>query len=109
MKSKSIFLFLAVLAVMPCEAKRRVTKAIGVNVAQYRYDRQCAVSLTFDDGIQEDYTLIAPHLDRYGLKGTFCINGAFIGDLDDHYAPRMTWEQCRELDARGHEIDSHSW
>ena len=109
MKSKSIFLFLAVLAVMPCEAKRRVTKAIEVNVAQYRYDRQCAVSLTFDDGIQEDYTLIAPHLDRYGLKGTFCINGAFIGDLDDHFAPRMTWEQCRELDARGHEIASHSW
>lgn len=78
-------------------------------VAKYRYDRQCAVSLTFDDGIQEDYTLIAPHLDRYGLKGTFCINGAFIGDIDDRFAPRMTWEQCRELDAHGHEIASHSW
>lgn len=80
-----------------------------VSVAKYRYDRQCAVSLTFDDGIQEDYTLIAPHLDRYGLKGSFGINGAFIGNLDDHYAPRMTWEQCRELQARGHEIANHSW
>ena len=48
-------------------------------------------------------------MDRYGLKGTFCINGAFIGDLDDRFAPRMTWEQCRELDAHGHEIASHSW
>lgn len=79
------------------------------SVAPYRYGCQCAVSLTFDDGIQEDYTLIAPHLDRYGLKGTFCINGAFIGDIDDHYAPRMTWDQCRDLLARGHEIASHSW
>ena len=86
-----------------------VRAQLQVDVAQFRYGRQCAVSLTFDDGIQEDYTLIAPHLDRYGLKGTFCINGAFIGDLDDHYAPRLTWEECRNLDARGHEIASHSW
>ena len=109
MKRQTIFLILAILAVMPCGAKRKATKAIEVSVAQYRYDRECAVSLTFDDGIQEDYTLIAPHLDRCGLKGTFCINGAFIGDLDDHFAPRMTWDQCRELDARGHEIANHSW
>ena len=107
MKRQTIFLILAVMAIMPCEAKKK--EAIEVSVAQYRYDHECAVSLTFDDGIQEDYTLIAPHLDRYGLKGTFCINGAFIGDLDDHFAPRMTWDQCRELDARGHEIANHSW
>ena len=85
------------------------SRQINVEVAQYRGNRQCAVSLTFDDGIQEDYTLIAPHLDRYGLKGTFCINGAFINDLDDHYAPRLTWDQCREMDNNGHEIASHSW
>lgn len=109
MKRQTIFLILAVLAVMPCEAKRKTTNGIEVSVAQYRYDRECAVSLTFDDGIQEDYTLIAPHRDCCGLKGTFCINGAFIGNLDDHFAPRMTWDQCRELDARGHEIANHSW
>ena len=86
-----------------------VQAQLQVSVAQYRYGCQCAVSLTFDDGIQEDYTLIAPHLDRYGLKGTFCINGAFIGDIDDHYAPRMTWDECRDLLARGHELASHSW
>lgn len=80
-----------------------------VSVARFQGDRQCAVSLTFDDGVQEDYTLIAPHLDRYALKATFAINGAFIGDLDDHYAPRLTWEQCRALVRAGHEISNHSW
>lgn len=107
MNKHTIFIILAVLAVMPGLAKKKSN--IEVSVAQYRYDRECAVSLTFDDGIQEDYTLIAPHLDRCGLKGTFCINGAFIGNLDDRFAPRMTWDQCRELDARGHEIANHSW
>ncbi len=109
MKRQTILLIIAVLGIMPCGAKRKATKDIEVSVAQYRYDCECAVSLTFDDGIQEDYTLIAPHLDRCGLKGTFCINGAFIGDSDDRFAPRMTWDQCRELDTRGHEIASHSW
>ena len=80
-----------------------------VNVARYLGDRQCAVSLTFDDGMQEHYTLVAPHLDRYGLKGTFGINGKYIGDIDDRYAPRMTWEECRSLAASGHEICSHTW
>lgn len=107
MNKQTIFIILAVLAVMPGLAKKKSN--IEVSVAQYRYDRECAVSLTFDDGIQEDYTLIAPHLDRCGLKGTFCINGAFIGNLDDRFAPRMTWDQCRELDTRGHEIANHSW
>lgn len=106
MKRLTIFLILAVLAAIPCEAKKK--EAIEVSVAQYRYDHECAVSLTFDDGIQEDYTLIAPHLDRCGLKGTFCINGAFIGNLDDRFAPRITWDQRRELNSRGHEIASHS-
>ena len=85
------------------------TAAQTVSVARYWGDRQAAVSLTFDDGLQEHYTLVAPHLDRYGLKGTFGINGKYIGDIDDHYAPRMTWDECREMAANGHEICNHSW
>ncbi len=80
-----------------------------VSVARYQGDRQCAVSLTFDDGVQEDYTLIAPHLDRYGMKATFAVNASVFGDLDDHYAPRMTQEECRKLANSGHEISNHSW
>ena len=67
------------------------------------------MSLTFDDGIQEHYTLVAPHLNRYALRGTFGINGKFMGDIDDHFAPRLTWEECRRMVADGHEICNHSW
>ncbi len=80
-----------------------------VSVAKFLNNRQAAVSLTFDDGIQEHYTLVAPHLDNYGLKGTFGINGVYMGDLDDQFAPRMTWEECRQLVRNGHEISNHSW
>ena len=84
-------------------------QAQTVRIADFYGDRQAAVSLTFDDGIQEHYTLVAPHLDRYCLKATFAINGQFIGDIDDRYAPRMTWEECRRLIDNGHELANHSW
>ena len=81
----------------------------AVSIAKYYGGRQAAVSLTFDDGLEEHYTLIAPELDRYGLKGTFGINGAVIGDRNDSFAPRMTWEEVRSLARNGHEINNHTW
>ena len=66
-------------------------KSQTVSVADFLGDRQAAVSLTFDDGIQEHYTLVPPpHLNRYALRGTFGINGKYMGDIDDHFAPRLT-------------------
>ena len=65
-------------------------KSQTASVADFLGDRQAAVSLTFDDGIQEHYTLVAPHLNRYALRGTFGINGKYMGDIDDHFAPRLT-------------------
>lgn len=102
MMKKFIFVITLLLSVILLEAQT-------VSVADYYGDRQAAISLTFDDGVQEHYTLVAPHLDRYGLKGTFAINGKFIGDIDDRYAPRMTWDECRELVRNGHELSNHSW
>ena len=101
MRNILLHIFLLVLA--------SSVQAQSVRVANYYGDRQAAVSLTFDDGVQEHYTLVAPHLDRYCLKATFAINGQFIGDIDDHYAPRMTWKECRELVSNGHELANHAW
>ena len=41
-----------------------------VYVAPYKGDRVCAISYTFDDGLQEHYTLLFPKLEKYGFKGT---------------------------------------
>ncbi|MBO4753618.1 MAG: polysaccharide deacetylase family protein [Bacteroidales bacterium] len=100
---KSIYVLMSMFSV------GMLATAQEVSVARFQGDRQCAVSLPFDDGVQEDYTLIAPHLDRYALKATFAINASVLGDLDDHYSPRMTWEECRSLVRSGHELSNHSW
>lgn len=80
-----------------------------VRVADFLGDRACAVSLTFDDGVEEHYSVVRPQLNQYGLKATFGINGYYIGDRNDDFAPRMTWDECRALAQDGHEINSHGW
>ena len=80
-----------------------------VYVADYLGDRTCAVSLTFDDGVEEHYSVVGPQLNKYGLKGTFGINGYYIGDRNDDFAPRMTWDEVRSLANDGHEINNHGW
>ena len=59
--------------------------------------------VTFDDGTADHYFTAAPLLERHGLHGVFFVNTARLGA--DGY---LTQEQCRELQARGHAIESHA-
>jgi peptidoglycan/xylan/chitin deacetylase (PgdA/CDA1 family) len=80
--------------------------------------KEVLLALTYDDGFEECYTVIAPILEKYGLKGAFFINANYI-DSDDAYEEQfnirtnnkgkkpMTWEQVIELNKRGHIIGSH--
>ena len=97
---KKILLILVPLT-LSCSVK-------DAQICKFKDGREAAVSLTFDDGILDHYTLVAPKLDYNGLKATFWICGANIG-TDDYYAHRLTWDMCREMAANGHEISSHSW
>ncbi|MCR4823825.1 MAG: polysaccharide deacetylase family protein [Bacteroidales bacterium] len=78
-------------------------------ITEFRDGKKAAVSLTFDDGPLDHYTMVAPHLDSLGIRGTFWIVGYEIGREDYNTFPRLTWEMCREMSDRGHEISSHSW
>ena len=82
--------------------------AVGqeVYVARYKGDKACAISYTFDDGLAEHYTLVAPQLERRGFRGTFFINGSKINEdaARRRDTTRMTWGQLKELAERGHEI-----
>ena len=80
----------------------------AVHVAAFYGNRQCAVSYTFDDGLQEHYTLVRPHLNNLGLKATFCVIGSKVGG-DQKGTPCMTWQQLGEMAAEGHEITSHGY
>lgn len=60
------------------------------------------VSLTFDDGDADNFTL-APALQHYGLHATFYIPSGLVG-----HPNYMTWDQLKSLQAAGNEIGGHS-
>jgi peptidoglycan/xylan/chitin deacetylase (PgdA/CDA1 family) len=59
--------------------------------------------ITFDDGTVDHYFTAAPVLERNGLRGVFFVSTALLGTPG-----YMTVAQCRELQDRGHAIESHS-
>lgn len=88
-----------------------VSVAVGqpdIHVASFYGDRQAAISYTFDDGLQEHYTMVFPKFKELGLKGSFCIIGSKVGK-DQKGTPCMTWEQLREMAEAGQEITSHGY
>jgi len=81
-------------------------------ILTWRDGKQAACSITFDDGTMDQYSLGAPLLDAYGLRGTFFI---ITGPRDegvwkDNEKQRslFSWEQAVLLAEGGHEIGSHS-
>lgn len=62
------------------------------------------VMITFDDTIEEHYTVAAPELEKYGFKGVFFLMTVCIGRPG-----YMTREQVKELSDRGHVIASHTY
>ncbi|PTQ97879.1 polysaccharide deacetylase [Mucilaginibacter yixingensis] len=82
-----------------------------IRVAKFKNDKVCAISYTFDDGLQEHYTLVTPRLRKLGLKGTFVINGSIINPDKNHLkdTTRMSWDELKEMAAAGQEISNHGW
>ena len=108
-----------VVAGIAMEAVAKVVPALApyvqqhdpeVYVADYKDNKKCAISYTYDDGLEEHYTLVFPEMEKVGFKGTFWIWGKGIGNVAEQQGkPRMTWVQMKEMACKGHEISSHSW
>ncbi len=88
----------------------------GFRVAKYRGDKAAAISYTFDDGLEEHATLVAPMFEKLGFKGTFWINGNTIRQWETNPEamreagkPRMDWAQLQQLATAGHEVSNHGW
>lgn len=62
------------------------------------------VMLTFDDTDDDQYTIAAPEMEKYGFKGVF-----FIMTVSINRPKYMTAEQIKDLKNRGHVIESHTW
>ena len=82
----------------------------NIRIAPYKHNAQCAISYTFDDGMMEHYTLVAPLFEELGWRATFAINGRRIDRARWHQdTTTMTWDEVKQLHLRGHEIANHGW
>jgi peptidoglycan/xylan/chitin deacetylase (PgdA/CDA1 family) len=79
--------------------------------------RKPKVVVTFDDGYEDNYSVAAPILERHGIHATFFVSTGLMGTTRafDHDQtklgrglPNMTWDQLRDLKARGFDIGSHT-
>jgi peptidoglycan/xylan/chitin deacetylase (PgdA/CDA1 family) len=79
---------------------------IGSQASQARADTNPAaiVSLTFDDGVSDQYTNALPILQQYGMHGTFYIISGYIG-VNSAY---MTLPQVQAIYNAGNEIAGHT-
>ncbi len=65
------------------------------------------VLLTFDDGYENNYTLLYPLLQETGAKATIAIIVSMQDNPSDVF---LTWDQCREMQASGLvELASHTY
>ena len=64
-----------------------------------------------DDGYKSVFELAAPLARRYGIKMCHSITTQWVGGAHPEFPSRdiMTWEQILELQARGDEINNHSY
>ena len=90
-------------------------------------DGRPKVLLTFDDGCEDNYELVAPLLESLGLRGLFFVcpgfsglsreasfelmerSSALLGETNrDSRWKRMSQQQIVDLDRRGHGIGNHT-
>lgn len=62
------------------------------------------IMITFDDTKEDQYTVAAPEMKKYGFKGVF-----FIMTVAINRPNYMTKEQIKDLSDKGHEIGAHTW
>ena len=98
------------------------------DIDRYEKAKKPAFCLTFDDGLKEFYTIVAPVLEEKKIPCVCFLNSAFMDNRDlmfrykealtkqqidwqhflENEQPYMTYTQVRELQERGFEFGSHS-
>ena len=68
-------------------------------------DTQAELRITFDDGHITQFENALPILERFHEPATFFITAGWT-DQNPEY---MSWNQLRELKARGYDVQSHGW
>lgn len=66
------------------------------------HDRKSVV-ITFDDGYENNYAAAYPVLKKYGFPATIFVEVAHLGTPG-----YFTWEQAKDMDVHGIDIESHT-
>ena len=84
---------------------------VTVHIAKYKDDKECAISYTYDDGLKEHYTLVAPQMEKHGFRGTFWVNAVSVNPDNEQVRDtgRVSWPELKEMAINGHEISNHGW
>ena len=86
--------------------------AVSFKIARFSGDKKAAISYTFDDGLEEHFTLVYPKLKELDFKATFWINGNTINQGEkglQKEKPRVSWEDLKTMAEDGQEISNHGW
>ena len=81
------------------------------------------VSITFDDGFEECYTIMLPILEKYNIKATFFINPMSVENQNSSFTKSfisnnlqvdlqkriMNWDMLKQINDLGHVIGSHTY
>ena len=95
---------------VPYEAPKPPKKPSIAEGVEWPNGAKLAVSITFDDGLLEHYTVAYPLLKELGLRGTFWIIGRDIDKQRERKeASPMTWKQIKEMSQNGQEIANHTY
>jgi tetratricopeptide (TPR) repeat protein len=77
-----------------------------ISIAQFKNNKDCAISFIFDDGEPSVATAILPMFEEYGWRTTIAINPGMIPPTEtDPY--RAGWGAWRKAAHAGHEIANH--
>lgn len=83
--------------------------SIQLYIARYYHDKQAAISLTFDDGTNDQYVHAVSALDARNMKGTFFITGSILSEKHLSDSNRLTYKQVKEMAEKGYEIGNHTF
>jgi peptidoglycan/xylan/chitin deacetylase (PgdA/CDA1 family) len=76
----------------------------GFAVDTWNGGRRSALSLTFDDAMENQYLYAKDILRKYGITASFFLNTGYVGDTSWKWG---TWDEFRAIAAEGHEIGAH--
>lgn len=114
-----------VFAKLLSDLQKRGIKFLNFDDAIQRIHRheipaEPCVAFSFDDGLEEHASIIAPTLEQFGITGGFFVTPGFI-DGDDDYIQNFsnhvvktpgkrpaTWTAIQRLSERGHTIGAHT-